>query len=77
MFVISYLYFILFFFTLVATHRHEPSEKYNKYEQMYAFHGPERIKRVEKKIDKNLKPYIRKNGSLLKKMYESNCICHV
>jgi hypothetical protein len=50
----------------VATHRHEPSEKYNKYEQMYAFHGPERIKRVEKKIDKNLKPYIRKNGSLLK-----------
>jgi hypothetical protein len=30
---------------------------------MFVFNGPERIKRVEKKIDKNLKPYIRKNGS--------------
>jgi hypothetical protein len=59
MFVISYLYFILFF-TLVAIYGHTPSEKYNKYEEMFAFHGPERIKRVEKKIDKNLKPYMRK-----------------
>jgi hypothetical protein len=38
-------------------------EEYNKYEEMSAFNGPERIKRVEKKIDKNLKPYMRKNGS--------------
>jgi hypothetical protein len=38
-------------------------EKYNKYEEMFVFNGPERIKRVEKKIDKNLKPYMRKNGS--------------
>jgi hypothetical protein len=29
---------------------------------------------VEKKIDKNLKPYMRKNGSH-EKLYESNCIC--
>jgi hypothetical protein len=27
---------------------------------MFVFNGPERIKRVEKKIDKNLKPYMRK-----------------
>jgi hypothetical protein len=33
-------------------------EEYNKYEEMSAFNGPERIKRVEKKIDKNLKPYM-------------------
>jgi hypothetical protein len=38
-------------------------EEYNKYEEMFVFNGPERIKRVEKKIDKNLKPYMRKNGS--------------
>jgi hypothetical protein len=38
-------------------------EEYNKYEEMSVFNGPERIKRVEKKIDKNLKPYMRKNGS--------------
>jgi hypothetical protein len=37
--------------------------EYNKYEEMFVFNGPERIKRVEKKIDKNLKPYMRKNGS--------------
>jgi hypothetical protein len=30
---------------------------------MFVFNGPERIKRVEKKIDKKLKPYMRKNGS--------------
>jgi hypothetical protein len=30
---------------------------------MFVFNGPERIKRVEKKIDKNLKPYMRKNDS--------------
>jgi hypothetical protein len=32
-------------------------------EKMFVFNGPERIKHVEKKIDKNLKPYMRKNGS--------------
>jgi hypothetical protein len=31
-------------------------EEYNKYEEMFVFNGSERIKRVEKKIDKNLKP---------------------
>jgi hypothetical protein len=41
----------------------DQDEEYNKYEEMFVFNGPERIKRVEKKIDKNLKPYIRKNGS--------------
>jgi hypothetical protein len=38
-------------------------EEYNKYEEMFDFNGPERIKHVEKKIDNNLKPYMRKNGS--------------
>jgi hypothetical protein len=32
-------------------------------QEMFVFNGPERIKRVEKKINKNLKPYMRKNGS--------------
>jgi hypothetical protein len=41
----------------------DEDEEYNKNEEMFVFNGPERIKRVEKKIDKNLKPYIRKNGS--------------
>lgn len=41
----------------------DQDEEYNKYEEMFVFNGPERIKRVEKKIDKNLKPYMRKNGS--------------
>jgi hypothetical protein len=41
----------------------DEDEEYNKYEEMFVFNGPERIKRVEKKIDKNLKPYMRKNGS--------------
>jgi hypothetical protein len=35
-------------------------EEYNKYEEMFVFNGLERMKRVEKKIDKNLKPYKRK-----------------
>jgi hypothetical protein len=39
-------------------------DEYNKYEEMSVFNGSERIKRVEKKIDKNLKPYMQKNGSL-------------
>jgi hypothetical protein len=38
-------------------------KQYNKYEEISDFNGPERIKRVEKKIDKNLKSYMRKNGS--------------
>jgi hypothetical protein len=38
-------------------------EEYNKYEEMSVFNGPDRIKHVEKKIDKNLKPYMRKNSS--------------
>jgi hypothetical protein len=40
---------------------------------MFVFNGPERIKRVEKKIDKNLKSYMRKMV-VHEKMYESNCI---
>ena len=39
----------------------DQDEDYN--EEMFVFNGPERIKRVEKKIDKNLKPYMQKNGS--------------
>jgi hypothetical protein len=38
-------------------------EEYNKYEEMFVFNSPERIKCVEKKIDKNLKSYMQKNGS--------------
>jgi hypothetical protein len=38
-------------------------EEYTKYEEMFVFQGPERIKRVKKKIDKNLKSYMQKNGS--------------
>jgi hypothetical protein len=41
----------------------DQDEEYNKYEEMFVFNGLGRIKRVEKKIDKNLKPYMRKNGS--------------
>lgn len=48
-------------------------KEYNKYEEMSVFNGPQRIKRVEKKIDKNLKPYIRKIV-VNEKLYESNCI---
>jgi hypothetical protein len=39
------------------------NEEHNKYEEMSVFNGLERIKRVEKEIDKNLKPYMLKNGS--------------
>jgi hypothetical protein len=38
-------------------------EEYNKYNEMFIFNGPERIKHVEIFFDKNLKPYMRKNGS--------------
>jgi hypothetical protein len=41
----------------------DEDEEHNKYEEMSVFNGSERIKRVEKKIDKNLKPYMRKNSS--------------
>ena len=56
----------------------DQDEEYNKYEEMFVFNGPERIKRVEKKIDKNLKPYMRKNGSSWKivwiKLYLLSCM---
>jgi hypothetical protein len=48
-------------------------EEYNKYEEMFVFNGLERIKHVEKKIDKNLKPYMRKMV-VHEKLYESNYI---
>jgi hypothetical protein len=51
-------------------------EEYNKYKEMFVFNGPEIIKRVEKKIDKNLKPYIQKMV-VHEKLYKSNCIWHV
>jgi hypothetical protein len=48
-------------------------EEYNKYEEMSAFNGLERIKRVEKKIDKNLSHTC---GKMVvhEKLYESNFI---
>jgi hypothetical protein len=54
----------------------DEDEEYNKYEEMFVFNGPDRIKSVEKKIDKNLKPYMQKMV-VHKKIYESNCIWHV
>jgi hypothetical protein len=51
-------------------------EEYNKYEEMSIFNGTERIKYVEKKINKNLKPYMRKMV-VHEKLYESNYIWHV
>ena len=37
----------------------DDDEKYNQYEEVSLFTDPEKIKRVERKIDKDLKPYMR------------------
>jgi hypothetical protein len=39
----------------------DEDEEYNQYEHMSVFTNPERIKRVEKKIAKDLKPYMRQD----------------